>query len=421
MSACVIGIDVGTSGVRAAALDERGALIGSAAAVSMTDFGDPAVPDTWWRSVRVALAGLGGACDLSRVRGLAVDGTSGTMLAVDRLGEPVGAARMYDEPCDDEAVMRALADHAPPDSAARGATSGLARVLMMQDRPGAERLLHQADWIAGKLSGRFDRSDWNNALKTGYDPVAARWPEWIKRAGADVTKLPVVLEPGAPIGPVSPEAVALGLPASAIVHAGTTDGCASFLATGAAQAGDGVTALGSTLVVKLLSDRPLFAPEFGIYSHRIGAVWLAGGASNTGGKVIEHFFPRERLAALSAGLRPEAPTGLDYYPLLRPGERFPINDPALAPRLEPRPEDETVFFQAILEGIAAVEALAYRKLTELGAPTRRAIRTVGGGAGNAAWTKIRERRLGVPFAEAESQHACVGVARLALRRLDDRG
>jgi D-ribulokinase len=419
MSACVIGIDVGTSGVRAAALDERGALIGSAAAVSMTDFGDPAVPDTWWRSVRVALAGLGGACDLSRVRGLAVDGTSGTMLAVDRLGEPVGAARMYDEPCDDEAVMRALADHAPPDSAARGATSGLARVLMMQDRPGAERLLHQADWIAGKLSGRFDRSDWNNALKTGYDPVAARWPEWIKRAGADVTKLPVVLEPGAPIGPASPEAVALGLPASAIVHAGTTDGCASFLATGAAQAGDGVTALGSTLVVKLLSDRPLFAPEFGIYSHRIGAVWLAGGASNTGGKVIEHFFPRERLAALSAGLRPEAPTGLDYYPLLRPGERFPINDPALAPRLEPRPKDETVFFQAILEGIAAVEALAYARLAELGAPAPRSIRTVGGGAGNAGWTKIRERKLGVPFEPPFSQHACVGVARLTLRRLKE--
>src|SRR6185437_11305740 len=269
MSACVVGIDVGTSGVRAAALDEGGAPL-STAAVAMTDFGDPADPAVWWRCVRAALTDLGRACDLSQVRGLAVDGTSGTMLAVDRLGEPVGPARMYDEPCDDEAVMRAVAAHAPADSAARGATSGLARVLLMQDRPGALRLLHQADWIAGRLSGRFDRSDWNNALKTGYDPVAARWPEWIERAGADVTKLPVVLEPGAPTGPVSPEAVALGLPGSAIVHAGTTDGCASFLATGAAQAGDGVTALGSTLVVKLLSDRPLFAPEFGIYSHRIG-------------------------------------------------------------------------------------------------------------------------------------------------------
>lgn len=420
MGACVIGIDVGTSGVRAAALDEHGGDVGSAA-VAMADFGDPTAPSAWWLGVRAALADLGRACDLSLVRGLAVDGTSGTAVAVDRLGEPVGPARMYDEPCDDEAVMGAIAAHAPAESAARGATSALARVLMMQGRPGVCAVLHQADWIAGRLSGRFDRSDWNNALKTGYDPVAVRWPEWIARAGADVGKLPVVLEPGAPVGPVGPEAVALGLPASAIVHAGTTDGCASFLATGVAEAGDGVTALGSTLVVKLLCDRPVFAPEFGIYSHRIGSVWLAGGASNTGGKVIDRFFARDRLAALSAGLKPDAPTGLDYYPLLRPGERFPINDPALPPRLEPRPKDDTTFLQAILEGIAAVEALAYAKLTELGAPAPRSIRTVGGGARNAAWTKLRQRCLGVPFEEAHSQHACVGVARLALRRLKDRG
>jgi D-ribulokinase len=417
MRACVVGIDVGTSGVRAAALTEDGAPVGSAE-VAMRALGDATDPETWWRSVRASVADLRKSCDLRDVRALAVDGTSGTVLAVDRFGEPVGPARMYDEPCDNEAVMRAIAECAPAESAARGRTSALARVLMMQRQPGARYLLHQADWIAGKLSGRFDRSDWNNALKTGFDPVAARWPDWIERAGADVGKLPIVLEPGAPIGPVGSEAVRLGLPASAIVHAGTTDGCASVLATGAAEVGDGVSALGSTLVVKLLCDRPICAPEFGIYSHRIGSAWLAGGASNTGGKVIEWFFPRESLAALSAALKPDTPTGLKYYPLVRPGERFPINDPELAPRLEPRPKDDTTFFQAILEGIADIEALAYRRLAELGAPTLCSVRTVGGGAANRAWTKIRERILPAPLKAAESQHACVGVAHLALRRLD---
>jgi D-ribulokinase len=420
MPASVIGIDVGTSGVRAVALAEDGVPIASAE-IPMAAKGEATAPETWWDCVRAALTDLNGGCDLSRVRALVVDGTSGTVLAVDSLGAAVGAPRMYDEPCDDENVMRAIADRAPVESAARGATSALARVVMMQGRPGVHYMLHQADWIAGKLSGRFDRSDWNNALKTGYDPVAARWPDWIERAGADVGKLPFVLEPGAPIGPVSPEAVSLGIPTSARVHAGTTDGCASFLATGAAEPGDGVTALGSTLVVKLLCDRSIFAPEFGIYSHRIGSAWLAGGASNTGGKVIERFFPRDRLAALSVALKPEAPTGLKYYPLLRPGERFPINDPELAPRLEPRPKDDATFFQAILEGIADIEARAYRKLAELGAPALRSVRTVGGGAVNAAWTKIRERNLPAPLKGAESQHACVGVARLALRHLNDSG
>ena len=420
MGARAIGIDVGTSGVRAAALADDGATVGSAA-VAMATFGDATAPATWWNCVRAVIAELGSSCDLSQVRALAVDGTSGTMLAVDRVGEPVGPARMYDEPCTDEAVIRAIAEHAPADSAARGATSALARALMMQSRPGVRHMLHQADWISGKLSGRFDRSDWNNALKTGYDPIAARWPAWIERTGADLGKLPVVLEPGAAIGQVNAEAIGLGIPEAAIVHAGTTDGCASFLATGASEAGDGVTALGSTLVVKLLCHQPIFAPEFGIYSHRIGSTWLAGGASNTGGKVIEQFFARDRLATLSAGMTPERPTGLNYYPLSKPGERFPINDPKLPPRLEPRPEDDTTFLQAILEGVAEVEALAYRKLAELGAPPLRSVRTVGGGAANSAWTKIRQRKLAAPFKSAESQEACAGVARLALQSLRNLG
>src|SRR6185437_1111539 len=91
------------------------------------------------------------------------------------------------------------------------------------------------------------------------------------------------------------------------------------------------------------------------------------------------------------------------------------------PRLEPRPKDETAFLQAILEGVADVEALAYRKLAELGAPTLRSVRTVGGGAANSAWTKIRERKLKAPFKHAESQDVCAGVARLALQSLRNSG
>ena len=112
---------------------------------------------------------------------------------------------------------------------------------------------------------------------------------------------------------------------------------------------------------------------------------------------------------------------MSYYPLLRPGERFPVNDPELAPRLEPRPADDAIFFQAILEGVAAIEAEAYRKLAELGAPELRSVRTVGGGAVNAAWARIRQRHLPAPLKQADSHHACVGVARLALRRLGDSG
>ena len=112
-------------------------------------------------------------------------------------------------------------------------------------------------------------------------------------------------------------------------------------------------------------------------------------------------------------MRPDEPTGLDYYPLARPGERFPINDAALAPRLEPRPAERARFFQGVLEGIAAIEALGYARLVELGAPALRSLRTVGGGAANAAWTEIRRRRIDAPFIPPFSHEACVGAARLA--------
>jgi sugar (pentulose or hexulose) kinase len=393
MNACALGIDVGTSGVRAAVLKASGEVTGFAATKFAALEGDPSAPATWRRALKATLARLGGECDLGQVDALAVDGTSGTMVAVNEEGEPVGPARMYDEPCEDVAVLDRIAAAAPAGSPALGRTSGLARVLMMQDRPGVARVIHQADWIAGMFSGRFDVSDENNALKTGYDPLTRQWPDWIARTGASLAKLPDVRPPGARIAGAGALAQRLGLRASASICAGTTDGCASFLATGARAIGEAVTALGSTMVVKLLSDTPINAAEYGVYSHRLGNLWLAGGASNTGGKVIEALFPDADLVALTASLQPEAPTGLHFYPLIRPGERFPINDPDLPPKLTPRPAETERFFQAVLEGIAEVEALGYRRLRELGAPKLESVR--------------------VPFRPAQSQEACVGAARLA--------
>ena len=66
-------------------------------------------------------------------------------------------------------------------------------------------------------------------------------------------------------------------------------------------------------------------------------VVYAGGASSTGGAVLKEFFTSEQLKELSAQIDPDQPSGLDYYPLTKPGERFPVNDPHLEPCLTPRP------------------------------------------------------------------------------------
>ncbi len=412
VSGVAIGIDLGTGGARAALVDPEAAVLATVAApIAPARNRDPTA---WWDAVAQALAALHGQANLSAVRALAIDGTSGTVLPVDAAGRPLGPASLYNDPADPTDVA-SLANILPATSAAHGETSPLAKLLHLQHLPRLARMLHQADWIAGRFTGRFDATDENNALKTGYDPILRRWPEFLSRLGADPARLPAVHPPGTPLGTILPDvADSLGLPRRTVVVAGTTDGCAAFLATGAAETGEGVTSLGTTLTLKQLSDVPLFAPQFGIYSHRLGDRWLAGGASNVGGAVLAAHFDPAVLARLSSAIDPAIESPLDYYPLLRPGERFPIADPTLAPRMAPRPNDDAAFLHGLLQGIARVEALGYRRLTELGGPALLTVRSVGGGARNAAWTAIRARILGVSMRSAAAEQAAAGTARLAL-------
>jgi sugar (pentulose or hexulose) kinase len=410
-----IGIDIGSSGARAVLVDAAGApLAASGAPLAPADRRDPAA---WWRAVEAALIALKGAADLSGVRAVAVDGTSGTILLQDSAGQPLGTASLYNDPAPPAAV-RAVMAASPAGSAARGATSPLARLLALQHLPGAARLAHQADWIAARLGAPPGMSDENNALKTGYDPLLRCWPGWLRGLGIRAEMLPQVIEPGTRAGTVDPALAArFGLQAGVVIAAGTTDGCAAFLATGAGAVGEAVTSLGSTLTLKQLCDRPIFAAEHGVYSHRLGARWLAGGASNSGGAALARHFSPEALTALSARIDPLAPSGLDYYPLPGPGERFPIADPLLPPRETPRPDDDVAFLHGLLDGIAGIEALGYRRLAALGGPKLTSVRTVGGGAANAAWTAIRRRRLGVELVAARSDAAAAGAATLALAAL----
>jgi sugar (pentulose or hexulose) kinase len=317
-----------------------------------------------------------------------------------------------------EVAVRAIAARAPAGSAAGGAASPLAKLLAMQDMPGTARLAHQADWIAAQLGAPVGISDENNALKTGYDPVRRCWPGWLGDLGIRVALLPEVVEPGTPIGTLEPElATRFGLPDEVVIAAGTTDGCAAFLATGADAVGEAVSSLGSTLTLKQLSDRPIFSPEYGVYSHRLDDRWLVGGASNSGGAALARYFTPEVLMALSARIDPALQSGLDYYPLPSPGERFPFANPKLAPRETPRPADDVRFLHGLLEGIAKIEVLGYQRLADLGGPALAAVRTTGTGARNTTWTSIRRRALGVDVISARSEEAAMGAATLALKAM----
>jgi sugar (pentulose or hexulose) kinase len=413
-----VGIDIGTSGARAVAMSPHFEVLSQGSA-RLDAFGnDHRSPAIWWSAVEAALSQCLSGIDPVRVGAISVDGTSGTVVVADGVGQPLAPPLMYNDRVDDPAVVERIESLAPAHSAALGPTSGLAKMLVLQDVPGAAFLLHQADWVAGRLAGRFGFSDQNNALKSGFDPIAGRWPEWIGGTGLRHQLLPQVAVPGDDTD-IRRKAVRLRQQRVDRMNyvAGTTDGCASFVATGADQPGDAVTVLGSTLTLKMLSDRPIFSPRHGVYSHRILGHWLAGGASNTGGKVLGHFFDSGTIERLSEQIDAAPDTGLDYYPLVSPGERFPNSDPEFQPRLEPRPTDDAQFLQGMFEGIAAIERRGYALLTELGAPQLRSVRSMGGGAANPVWTRIRQRRLGVDMPAALSPEAAAGTARLALAGL----
>ena len=411
-----LGIDFGTSGARAIVIDAQGTCIHESALI----FGNPQdarSPQVWETILLQLIADL--SPDVKQgLAAIAINGTSSTVLLCDALGQPLLPPMMYGDKGDRVWVER-LKDVAPKGHCVHSASSSLVKLLTFGTQPEfgkAQYFLHQADWLAGLLHGQLGVSDYHNSLKLGYDPATETYPDWFKtpRLASLIPYLPRVVAPGTAIGRVS-SAIAeqLGLSPDCQICAGTTDSIAAFLASSVSQPGKAVTSLGSTLVLKLLSTQRIDRSDYGIYSHRLGNLWLVGGASNAGGAVLAHFFTTADLAKLSQQIDPDTASYLDYYPLLQPGERFPINDPDLPPRLIPRPIDDAAFLHGLLESLARIEVQGYRLLESCGASPLQQVLTAGGGAKNKVWTRIRQRLLNVEVQRSPQDQAAYGTARLA--------
>lgn len=416
-----LGIDLGTSGIRSAVVDAHGKLLSSARANYAQQDPDRIDANCWWDGVVACLTAQVTAMHANNlnpldIKQIAVDGTSGTMVLTDADLLPVTRALMYNSGGFTQEADR-IAAFAPDPHITRGTSSALGRMMRLQSEDTDNRaahMLHQADFIAAKLIGHGGFSDHNNSLKSGFDPANGHWPDWTESAGVRIDLLPKVIPAGAALAPISTHwATRLGLSPDAVVHAGTTDSIAAFLACAPLTSGSAVTSLGTTLAIKLLSPTRIDAPELGLYSHRLGDQWLVGGASNTGGGVLLHFFTVAQIETLSRQIDPDQPSDLDYYPLIKSGERFPVNDPSLAPRLSPRPDCDVAFLHGLLESIARIEATCYDTMERLGACRPSIIYTAGGGGANPVWTAIRKRVIGVEIETPPFAEAAVGAALLA--------
>lgn len=409
-----LGLDFGTSGARGCVIADDQSIVWE----HHVTYLDPAkqAPSDWRNALHALLDALPQDIAAS-LHGIALDGTSGTVLLCDEALQPCSPALLYH---DNRAHQQAqlLKSGAPHGHTVGTATSGLAKFLWLAQQDHVQHaayFLHQADWLTALLSGQPGSSDYHNALKTGYDAEHLCWPDWVMQLPHSHL-LPKVHTPGAVIGPIQPDIAAhFGINLQCVIHAGTTDSTAAFIAAGVNETCVGVTTLGTTLVLKQLSAQRIEAPEYGVYSHRYGDLWLAGGASNAGAGVLRRHFDDAQLAALSTRIDPLKNSPLDYYPLTGIGERFPNNDALLAPRLEPRPDSNVEFLHGLLQGLARIEVDGYARLAELDAPPlKRVVTNGGGGAKNNNWRIMRERLLGVPVSSATHGEAAYGSALLCL-------
>lgn len=423
-----LGIDLGTQSVRVVAISATGEIAGSGVA-TLTSQRDgerhEQDPDEWWSAVigaaRSTVAGIAPAA----IRGLAVDGTSGTILLTDREGNALTPGLMYDDARavgEAQLVNRVGAQMWSTLGYNRMPASwGLPKLLwLLRTQPELisphTRLAHQTDFINRKLVGRPVITDTSNALKSGCNLLDDTWPHDVFSAlGVPPALLPPLARSGAPLGTVGADAAALtGLPEGTPVFAGMTDGCAAQIGAGALAPGSWNSVLGTTLVLKGVTPLPVKDPNGVVYSHRSpSGHWLPGGASSVGAGILTKHFPDRDLEALNAQAAAREPASVIAYALAGRGERFPFHASDAEGFILGEPTDEADRYAALLQGIGFVERLCFDYLDLLGAPVGGELRLTGGGAKSHYWCQLRADILGRPVTIPENAEAAVGMAVLA--------
>jgi len=421
-----LGFDLGTQSVRVMAVSESGGVLGqSSQPLNSRRQGarHEQDPEAWWRAVvRVSRAVL---ADLptSSIRGLAVAGTSGTILLCDRLGNVLTSGLMYDDvrATDEAQQINEIGDTVWDSLGYRMQPSwALPKLLwLLREHPDLifhARLAHQADFINRRLAGCEVASDSSNVLKTGYDLVSEQWPRKVLEAlGVPDQVMPSVVRPGTPIGEVCAEAAeTTSIPAGTPIIAGMTDGCAAQISSGALQVGSWSSVLGTTLVLKGVSTALVRDPAGVVYSHRSpDGNWLPGGASNTGAAVLAQRFPSRDLDRLSVQAAERELTSVIAFPLVGRGERFPFVAPDAEGFVLGDVTDEIDFFAAALQGVSFVERLCFDYVDMLGASVGGDVSLTGGGARNHYWCQLRADVLGWSVRLPEVAEPAFGMAVLA--------
>ena len=399
------GLDFGTSGARISIINSKKELSFTNSVTYTDSFKKP---NSWINSCEKLLKSLPRNIK-NNLNKLAISGTSGTLIACNIYGEPLGEAIPYNQACSGNDIF--IKSITPNENHLQSPYSSLAKALKLIENYGENILLrHQSDWITGWFLRDWTYGEEGNNLKLGWDLIKESWPQnYLNKSWKKC--LPKIIKSGKFIGQINSDiAETFQLNKKLILISGTTDSNAAFLAAGIDKE-EGLTVLGTTIVVKKVVNNPI--KEKGITNHQIFGEWICGGSSNAGCGILSQFFSDLEIKELSRQINTSQKTSLKLLPLNSKGERFPINDPFLEPILGPRPVSDSLYLHALFEGLARIELKGWEKLYELTGSLPKKIITIGGGSKNPQWRAIRERIINIPIVSCNKTTA-YGTALLAI-------
>ncbi len=428
---CLLGIDVGTSGVRAALFDGGGARISEASTPCGYDAPRPgwaqADPEAWWRAVCQSLKQLDGLAS-REVAAVAVVGQAPTAVLVDDAGHAIGPAILWlDTRADLEAhELGTRAYYLGPKLAwlARHDAASLART---------RHVLQSHAFVAYRLTNRVATDPSTAALALPlFDASTCAWSHAAARAiGLRPEQLPPICRAKDILGRVTAEAArATGLRAGTPVVAGGGDFAAATLGAAVVAEGEACLMLGTAGNLLVPVRAPGTDPRL-IHAHHVGVdTWLSLGGTLSGGaqEWLRHALARSAMVTDDTAVRGALPSfdvldaeatpidtgsgGLLFLPYLQ-GERTPLWDvnargAYVGLGLE---HGRGHLWRALLEGIALSFVDCQAVLEESGTRLRNVVAANGGGR-SALFRQILCDALGVPLAYAP--HAGGTVAGAAL-------
>lgn len=439
-----LGIDLGTSSVKALIVDDEGAVVHEASAPLALSRPHPQWseqhPQHWWTATIAAVRALPDAARRS-VRGIGLAGQMHGAVLLDSHENVLRPAILWND--GRSAAACATFERRAPRS--REISGNLAMpgftapklVWVAEHEPDVSariaRVLLPKDWLRLALTGEC-ASEPSDASGTLWLDLASRaWSaELLAASGLTPDAMPRLVESAAISGGLARSAAeAIGLAPGIPVAGGGSDNACGAAGVGVVGEGDALLSLGTSGVIFVADERPRPDPANAIHAfcHCVEGRWhrmavmlactstLAAAARVTGAADVATLIAEARTARFNAATR------LVMLPYLE-GERTPHNDAAACGVLFGMDGATTRgdVARAALEGVAFALADGLAAL-EANGPRIGALAVIGGGARSAAWCRIiaaaLQRTLYLPrHGENGPAFGAARLARMAIDRID---